>query len=623
MHIAAHRNHLDCVQVLLEAADSQGAGEGTIGGLADFQDEKLDTPLHVAAWAGHAETAGLLASRRPTWVDERNQYGLRPVDLARQEEVKRQIEGLEPLSQSDSLGPRPMGSPLLMRREALPGSGGSGVRQAEAAWPSVQLNIAKSSKDGQLMAPGLCSYIASSCGGALGRVFLQDAPPRNEGNRSALSVLSELDEHGLSIVSAGLYRPDSELPLPTITAAVGSQGTGAASAGGAAPQQHAQPLSPLNAMEDLEPIDHAGTPVRWWLAMVQSQRLSTGGATNGKSLMRVPEESVLGEGSYGLVWRAKDRGTKTWYAVKNIKTARRGAPSVAMRECEVADHIRLKPHPCLVYLYHVHNFTDSGLYVLVMEFCPGGDVLGSIRTAKQDAQRQHRAYLAPQLVHRWIGQVFLGLEHMHRRMETLLRDLKPENVVLTKDGRAKLTDFGFGRFGVESTGRWSFGIPAGSPGYVAPEVLRKEEYDERADLYSLGVLVWVMLTGGLKTSSDPLPPLGKMRHQTDFEAHFADCQRLKQCVEDPERHHAQRLREDARDFVLKLTQRRPADRMRHKQIREHRMLESLRMPPYEAAPTTVDAWCFANTAQKDPGGPWVIDNVAVAPVGATPPAPAA
>ena len=88
---------------------------------------------------------------------------------------------------------------------------------------------------------------------------------------------------------------------------------------------------------------------------------------------------------------------------------------------------------------------------------------------------------------------------MHLRMDTLLRDLKPDNVVLSAfsrvldmtvfnpgaNGIAKLTDFGFGRFGVESTtGQWSFGMPAGSPGYVAPEVICQQNYDYGGTLAS-------------------------------------------------------------------------------------------------------------------------------------------
>jgi serine/threonine protein kinase len=190
----------------------------------------------------------------------------------------------------------------------------------------------------------------------------------------------------------------------------------------------------------------------------------------------------------------------------------------------------------------------------------------------------------------WIAQVFLGLEHMHLRMSTLLRDLKPENVVLDEAGRAKLTDFGFGRFGVESTGRWSFGIPVGSPGYIAPEILRQEEYDFRVDLYSLGVLVWVLLTGGQSDNPEPKPPMGNMKHQTDFDAHFEDWQRLAQCIADPENNSAIRLPHEAADFISRLTQRRPDDRMDHAAIRQHSVMTKVQLPAYESPPEKVDAW---------------------------------
>lgn len=211
-------------------------------------------------------------------------------------------------------------------------------------------------------------------------------------------------------------------------------------------------------------------------------------------------------------------------------------------------------------------------------------------------RRADRAYRAPPLALSWIGEVFLGLEHMHLRMTTLLRDLKPENVVLDASGRAKLTDFGFGRFGIESTGRWSFGIPTGSPGYVAPEVLQREQYDARADLYSFGVLVWVLLTGGRTSALDPIPPIGVMRHRADFEAHHQDWLRLQRCVSDPAHNGAPPLREDARDFVARLTQRHKNSRIRHREIRLHAFMLPMRLPDYDARPDAVEAWLSAQSS---------------------------
>merc|ERR1712232_509417 len=132
-----------------------------------------------------------------------------------------------------------------------------------------------------------------------------------------------------------------------------------------------------------------------------------------------------------------------------------------------------------------------------MEFATNGDLNSVLKNRKKRCFEEGRTYTPPGSAHEWTAHIFLGLEHMHRRMDTLLRDLKPDNVVLDRHWVAKLTDFGFGRIGCESTtGTWSFGMPTGSPGYVAPEIPRNRAYNYKADLYSFGVLVWVMLTGG-------------------------------------------------------------------------------------------------------------------------------
>mmetsp|Transcript_52753 Transcript_52753/g.122772 ORF Transcript_52753/g.122772 Transcript_52753/m.122772 type:complete len:762 (+) Transcript_52753:2-2287(+) len=536
LHIAAQRGHVEVVQVLVQAARTRAGREYN---LEAFQDTLLETPLHVAARAGHTDAARLLADAQPDWVYERNSSGQTPADVAGSDEVREAIE-LAAAQLDSVVAPGSRQSPVLPRMEDQ--------------WPQVELSIVKSSRDISLMAPGLSSYIASSCGGALGRVFLAEV--NAGGELRQLSRLTSITEAGESLAGS--------LILDT--------GTAVASVPTVVPSLEQAPPQPELAMSDLEPINSRGLPVAMCLA-------------------------VLGEGSYGLVWRAQDRKTGQWYAVKNIRT-QRGSTSVATRECDVADFIRIRPHPCLVTLHLVHNFADAGLYALVMEFCPGGDVLDRIRAARE-AGRKRSSYQPPSQSLRWIGQVFLGLEHMHCRMDTLLRDLKPENVVLTADGRTKLTDFGFGRFGVEAPGRWSFGIPSGSPGYVAPEILTMEKYDERVDLYSFGVLIWVLLTGGVTNLPDPQPPMGRMRHGKDFQAHYQDHKLLAACVRQPERNHARPLSSDERDFVLHLIDRRPEARMKHPQIRKHRLLQGLSLPVYDAPRSVVDAWCYAPPEKEE------------------------
>lgn len=281
--------------------------------------------------------------------------------------------------------------------------------------------------------------------------------------------------------------------------------------------------------------------------------------------------------------------TQRWFAVKNITT---GVLVQAERECQVADFVRQKPHPCIVRLYHVHHYPDVGLYTLVMEFCPKLDLYYYVSRAKIKAMRERKPYVAPPQWNFWLGQIFLGLEHMHLRMGTLFRDLKLQNVVVDGQQCAKITDFGFSRFGLQASGQFSFFVPPGTAGYVAPEVLRKEEYDFRADLYSFGVVIWLLLTGGLKQDWKPRPPGVRYvsGQQPNYTAHFQDYQLLADCILRPAENGARRLDRDTTDFLLRLLHRQQAARPTHQEIRRSRLLERPQLPEFGAKKWEVEAW---------------------------------
>lgn len=358
-------------------------------------------------------------------------------------------------------------------------------------------------------------------------------------------------------------------------------------------------LRPVS-IQDLEPITASGGPPS---SLARQSRLSTlrrsSTATSGAVFLRVHQESVLGEGRYGVVWRAQHRQTKEWYAVKNIKTpSKDGNFMLAQREVDVAEKLLLSSHPCVVKIFEVHVFADNDLISLVMEFCPGGDLLQKIQGRREDVAQHSQSYEPPPKAHMWIGQIFIGLEHLHK-MDVLLRDLKPENVVFGQDDCAKLTDLGFGRLGTESDGRWSFGIPTGTPGFIAPEILCQEQYDASVDLYSFGVLVWVLLSGGLVSASKPAPPTGPRKFVTDFEALNDDFQLLANCLADPEAHDARPLPEDAQDFVTRLTQRDAADRLKSEEVRGHRFVTPLNLPAINTTHEVVCAWCREEEVSAD------------------------
>eukprot|EP00913_Durusdinium_trenchii_P007141 g6716.t1 len=254
-------------------------------------------------------------------------------------------------------------------------------------------------------------------------------------------------------------------------------------------------------------------------------------------LMHVPEGAVLGRGSYGTVWRARDAHTGQIYAT-------------AQRESDVVDRLVKEPHRCVVQLFHAMHFPDLRMYCFVMELCSKGSLTEHIRQLRWSNES---LYVPPLEAFPWIGQVLLGMEHLHG-LGMLVRDLKTDNVVLSDEGRsglaatapsvvAKLTDFGLCRFGTEANGDWTFGAPPGTPAYIAPEVIKGQSYGKAADLYSFGAVIWVILSGGLKVSGRPKvePPCAAMAHKWDYSALAQNHALIAACVSSPSEHHTQSL----------------------------------------------------------------------------------
>mmetsp|Transcript_19019 Transcript_19019/g.53644 ORF Transcript_19019/g.53644 Transcript_19019/m.53644 type:complete len:267 (+) Transcript_19019:70-870(+) len=156
-------------------------------------------------------------------------------------------------------------------------------------------------------------------------------------------------------------------------------------------------------------------------------------------------------------------------------------------------------HPFVVSLHYA--FQGSIFWVLVMEFCPNGDLQDALRT-----------YGLPGLplpdCARLMGEVLLAIEHLHR-IQVIFRDLKPDNVVLDADYRAKVTDFGLAKKLYRTADAQTM---CGSWGYVAPEIMTsKGSYTYAVDLYSYGVMLYLLVSGGEESpkKQQRLPP---MRH---------------------------------------------------------------------------------------------------------------
>jgi len=355
-------------------------------------------------------------------------------------------------------------------------------------------------------------------------------------------------------------------------------------------------------LEGLVPMDAEGSLDMEW----KREALSLREIGNWHfALMHIPETAVLGRGSFGTVWRAKDAHTGRSYAVKNVTVPPRGFAKAAQRESDVADRLSKEPHRCVVQLYHAKHFPDLRMYAFVMELCTRGSLTDHIRELRLGAE----TYEAPSEAFSWIGQILLGMEHLHS-MGMLVRDLKADNVVLTDGGRgllAKLTDFGLCRFGTEATGDWTFGAPPGTPAYIAPEVIRGQSYGRAADLYSFGALIWLVLTGGLVAEGEPKiePPCAQMAHKWDYSALAQNFKLIAACIQQPEENGARPLPSaEAEELVLDLTKEEATGRPSLEELRRYPALQPLRLPDPKAGTKEVDAWlaCLAQRGCLSCGG---------------------
>eukprot|EP00929_Paragymnodinium_shiwhaense_P120162 TRINITY_DN92060_c0_g1_i1.p1 TRINITY_DN92060_c0_g1~~TRINITY_DN92060_c0_g1_i1.p1 ORF type:complete len:581 (-),score=128.21 TRINITY_DN92060_c0_g1_i1:248-1990(-) len=317
----------------------------------------------------------------------------------------------------------------------------------------------------------------------------------------------------------------------------------------------------------LEPVTRDGRNFPAWNSMLQERLQKDGFEGLGSIFSTPPPECTLGVGAYGVVWMARNKETGENYAVKNMSVRRNAAflGAVAQNEFEMAEKLSARPHPCIVGLLGVESFDmrRGGLYMLVMEFCAGGDLQEALDAA---VDVRSRKYSVPKQALSWIAQVFLGMEHIHTQLQLLIRDLKPSNVVLTKDMRAKLTDFGYGRLVAEAPGgQWTFMVPPSTPGYAAPELFSQEPYSYPVDVYSFGVLCWVILSGGDRSRGQPAPPTaGK---GMDFSTYMSDADLIKDAIDKPEKARCP-LTEEARDAIVAMTRVEQQDRPDWAALRE-------------------------------------------------------
>jgi predicted Ser/Thr protein kinase len=206
--------------------------------------------------------------------------------------------------------------------------------------------------------------------------------------------------------------------------------------------------------------------------------------------------SLIGKGGMGAVYKARQPMLDRFIALKVLPPAVAGDPGFAERFNREARALARLNHPNIVIVY---DFGKAGnLHYLLMEFVDGTNLRQVEQTEK----------LSPEQALTIVPKICEALQYAHDQ-GVVHRDIKPENILLDKSGRVKIADFGIAKMvgqGPTEVSLTGAKDVVGTPHYMAPEQIEKpQEVDHRADIYSLGVVFYEMLTGELPLGKFTLP----------------------------------------------------------------------------------------------------------------------
>ncbi|KAI7883023.1 Pkinase-domain-containing protein [Lichtheimia hyalospora FSU 10163] len=198
---------------------------------------------------------------------------------------------------------------------------------------------------------------------------------------------------------------------------------------------------------------------------------------------------VLGRGAFGKVYLVQHHTSRSLYAMKVLKKASlRLHVNHIKTEREILEQVH---HPFIVQLYYAFQTSDE--LHMILEYAMGGELFRYLDQAGTFTESMASFYAA---------ELVLALSHLHS-LGIIYRDLKPENCLLDKSGHILLTDFGLSKTSLDG----KTNTICGTVEYMAPEVLAGLKYDYTVDWWSLGILIYDMLTGS--------PPYkGKDRDET-------------------------------------------------------------------------------------------------------------
>ncbi|KAH9672552.1 serine/threonine-protein kinase ATG1c [Citrus sinensis] len=252
----------------------------------------------------------------------------------------------------------------------------------------------------------------------------------------------------------------------------------------------------------------------------------------------------IGSGSFSVVWHARHRVHGTEVAMKEIAM---GRLNKKLQESLMSEIFILKRinHPHIIRLHDIIEV--PGKLHLILEYCKGGDLSMYI---------QRHGCVPEETAKHFMKQLAAGLQVL-RDNNLIHRDLKPQNLLLSTDddnAALKIADFGFAR---SLQPRGLAETLCGSPLYMAPEIMQLQKYDAKADLWSVGAILFQLVTGKTPfTGSNQIQLLQNIVKATEL--HFPPDAKI--------------LSADCKDLCQKLLRRNPVERLTFEEFFNHPFL---------------------------------------------------
>ncbi|BBN04482.1 serine/threonine-protein kinase ULK2 [Marchantia polymorpha subsp. ruderalis] len=265
----------------------------------------------------------------------------------------------------------------------------------------------------------------------------------------------------------------------------------------------------------------------------------------------------IGSGSFAVVWKARSMETGEEVAIKEIATDKLN-PKLQESLLSEIDILKCTHHPNIIRLLDM--VITPGKISLVLEYCTGGDL---------NAYIQRHGRVSEAVARHFMRQLGAGLQVL-RASNLIHRDLKPQNLLLSTDDQnavLKIADFGFAR-SLQPQGMAE--TICGSPLYMAPEILQRQKYNAKADLWSVGAILYQLVTGR--------PPF----HGNSHVQLLLNIVRTNE-VKFPEGIVSE-LHVDCIDMIRKLLKRNPVERLSFEEFFNHNFMQAPRPKVAERSP---------------------------------------